>query len=107
MEIKFYGHACFSITDGTSVVMTDPFREEVGLTLPDLTAGVVVVSHDSDPHNNVNVIEGEPRVFSWPGEYETKGIHFKLIHSFHNKKEDEEQLLVEPSTRGPHQFSLM
>ena len=31
-------------------------------------------------------------VLNWPGEYETKGVHFKGIHSFHNQKEDKEQL---------------
>ena len=36
-------------------------------------------------------VEGEPRVFNWPGEYETGGIHFKGIHSFHNPKESKEQ----------------
>ena len=40
----------------------------------------------------MDAVEGDPRVFSWPGEYETKGLHFKMIHSFHNQKEDKEQM---------------
>jgi len=92
MEIKFYGHACFSITEEGITVVTDPFREEIGLKLPKLLADAVTVSHNAAPYNNVDAIEGDPKVFSWPGEYETKGIHFKLIHSFHNQKEDKEQL---------------
>ncbi len=92
MEIKFYGHACFSIEDGGVTVVTDPFQEEIGLKLPKLSADAVTVSHNAAPYNNVDAIEGGPKVFSWPGEYETKGIHFKMIHSFHNQKEDKEQM---------------
>lgn len=92
MEIKFHGNACFSITEGGTTVVADPFREEIGLKLPQLSADAVTVSHNAPPHNNVDAVEGDPKIFSWPGEYATKGIHFKLIHSFHNQKEDKEQL---------------
>jgi len=92
MEIKFYGHACFSIADDGVTVLTDPFQEKTGLKFPGLSADAVLVSHDAPAHNNVKAVQGEPKVFSWPGEYETKGIHMKLIHSFHNQKEDAEQL---------------
>ena len=92
MDIKFYGHACFSITEDGITVVTDPFQEEIGLKLPKLLAEAVTVSHNAAPYNNVEAVEGEPKVFSWPGEYETKGLHFKLIHSFHNQKEDKEQM---------------
>ena len=92
MEIKFYGHACLSIEDSDITVVTDPFHEEIGLKLPSIKADAVIVSHDAPAYNNVAGIGGEPKVFSWPGEYETKGIHFKSIHSFHNQKDDVEQL---------------
>lgn len=92
MEIKFYGHACFSITHGGITVVTDPFQNEIGLKLPKLKADAITISHNAPPYNNVDGVEGDPKLFSWPGEYETKNIHFKLIHSFHNPKEDEEQL---------------
>ena len=92
MEIKFYGQACFSITKGGVTVVTDPFSEAIGLKLPGLQADAVTVSHDAPAYNHVAAIDGAPSVFSWPGEYETRGIHFKLIHSFHNHKDDEEQL---------------
>ena len=36
MEIKFHGHACFSITEDGITVVTDPFQEEIGLKLPKL-----------------------------------------------------------------------
>lgn len=92
MEIKYFGHACFSISEGGVTVLTDPFQNETGLKFPDLSADAVTVSHDAPPHNNTAAATGEPKIFSWPGEYETKGIHMKMIHSFHNQKDDTEQL---------------
>jgi L-ascorbate metabolism protein UlaG (beta-lactamase superfamily) len=92
MEIKFHGHACFSIEDSGIRIVTDPFKEETGLKLPALKADVVTVSHNAPAYNNADGVEGDPKIFSWPGEYETGGIHFKCIHSFHNQKEDEEQM---------------
>ncbi len=81
MEIKFYGQACFSVTDKVASLVMDPFSESIGLTLPTLKADVITVSNGADSHSNTGAVQGEPRVFSWPGEYETKGVHFQLIHA--------------------------
>lgn len=91
MQIKFHGHSCFSIKDGDTTIVTDPYDESTGLTLPSLKANVVTVSLNESHHNNVSVIEGNPSIFNWPGEYEAGGIHFQGIASFHNTKDDEEQ----------------
>ena len=73
------------------MVVTDPYDSSTGLKLPTLTANVVTVSHDHPQHNNAKAVGGSPKVFNWPGEYETMGVHFKSIHSFHNAKDDKEQ----------------
>lgn len=93
MKIQFYGHACFSIEEGNTTIVTDPYSEETGLKLPSVEASIETVSHDHPHHNNVKAVQGEPKVFNWPGEYETGGIHFRGISSFHNAKEDAEQKL--------------
>ena len=92
MEVKFYGHACFSIKEGKITIVTDPYSDKIGLKLPKLKADVVTIGHDNEAHNNVKAVEGDPMVLNWPGEYEKEGIHFKGIHSFHNTREDKEQL---------------
>ena len=92
MQIKYYGHACFSIEDKENTVITDPYSDEIGLKLPSLSASIVTVSHDNKPYNNVSSISGEPMILNWPGEYERGGIHFKGVNSFHNTKDDTEQL---------------
>jgi len=91
MQIKFHGHSCFSVKDGDFTLVTDPYDESTGLKLPVLKANVVTVSHKHPHYNNVSAVQGEPKVFNWPGEYETAGIHFRGIVSFHNTKEDKEQ----------------
>lgn len=91
MKIQFHGHANFSVEEGDFTVVTDPFNEDIGLQVPKLSGSVVTISQMHPHHNNVDALEEKPKVFSWPGEYETAGVHFKGISSFHNAKEDEEQ----------------
>lgn len=91
MQIKFHGHSCFSIKEGDSTIVTDPYDESTGLKSPNINAKVVTVSYNHPHHSNSKAISGEPKVFDWPGEYETSGIHIKGVTSFHNPKEDNEQ----------------
>jgi len=91
MEIKYHGHACFYIKDKDFVLVTDPYDDSGGLKLPSLKATVVTSGYNDPQHNNTSAVEGDPKVFNWPGEYETSSVHFKGVTSFHNSKEDEEQ----------------
>lgn len=88
MEIKFYGQACFSVENKGIQVVLDPFSEG----LPNLEANVVTVSCEDPAYNNAAAVGGEPRVFDWPGEYETKGVHFHRIPSFRTSEKAEKQL---------------
>lgn len=92
MEIKFHGHACFSIKSDKATIVMDPYDNSIGLKMPKLTSDVVTCSFNNEAHNAKDNVEGDPMLLNWPGEYETKGVHFKGIHSFHNQKEDKEQL---------------
>ncbi len=74
MKIKFHGHACFSIEQKDFNIVMDPHENLSGLS-----ADVVTVSSSSPHHASADKVGGEPRVFDWPGEYETNGIHFKGI----------------------------
>jgi len=88
MKIKFYGNSCFSVSDGNFTIISDPHDK---LKNP-LKANVVVISQNDPKHNNKAVIQGDPKVFDWPGEYEVGGVHMQGIASFHNVKEDKEQM---------------
>lgn len=94
MEIKFYGLACFSLEDKGTTIVLDPYAPEVGVKLPSLKADVVTVSQDLPAFNNVKGLSGEPKIFSWPGEYETKGVHFRLIPSFNSEEQENNISLI-------------
>ncbi len=86
MKVNFHGNTCFSINDKDFSVVTDPHSKASGLK-----ANVVTVSSKENDSHNVDAVEGEKKVFNWPGEYEISGVHFQGIATFHNPKESKEQ----------------
>ncbi|MBL8117667.1 MAG: MBL fold metallo-hydrolase [Anaerolineae bacterium] len=75
MDINWYGHSCFRITERNRVtVVTDPFSETIGLPVPRLKGDVVTISHDEPGHNNTEVVKGASHIFTGPGEYEVGGV---------------------------------
>jgi len=91
MVITWYGQSCFKIQSGETVLFTDPFCKEIGLTPPRGQANIVTISHQHRDHNNYDALTGEPLVIKGPGEYEIKGINIKGIFSFHDNKEGRER----------------
>ena len=74
MEITWFGHSCFRLTErNVAVVVTDPFDKSVGFSIPRLNADIVTISHDAPGHNNINVVR-YARAITGPGEYEMKGV---------------------------------
>lgn len=84
MEITLIGHSCFRIKGKEVTLVTDPFDSSVGYSLGELTAGVVISSHDHPGHNNVAGVEGGPRIIRRPGEYEIGGVFITGIRTFHD-----------------------
>ena len=91
MVITWYGQSCFKIQSGETVVFTDPFDKEIGLTPPRGQANVVTISHQHRDHNNDETINGGALVIKGPGEYEMKGVEIKGVLSFHDDKEGKER----------------
>lgn len=88
MDITWYGHSCFRITErGQISVVTDPYSENIGLPSLRLKADVVTVSHDGEGHNNVGAVKGDPHVLAGPGEYEIGGTFISGI-AMHNSDEE-------------------
>jgi hypothetical protein len=75
MEITWYGHSCFRITDrGQATVVCDPYdSEHVGYQPLKLKADIVTVSHESPSHSYLKGVKGEPYDHR-PGEYEIGGM---------------------------------
>lgn len=75
MEITWYGHSCFRITErGRVTIVTDPFSSSIGLETPRLKGDIVTISHDSPGHNYAEAVKGAQHVLTSAGEYEISGV---------------------------------
>ena len=76
MEITWYGHSCFRLTErGMATVVCDPFDSEtVGYDPLKLRADIVTSSHDAPGHNNLSVVKGYTHAITGPGEFEIGSV---------------------------------
>jgi len=76
MEITWYGHSCFRLTERNfASVVTDPFNNKtIGYSPLRLKADIVTVSHDAPGHNNTEAVKGTIHVIEGPGEFEIGGV---------------------------------
>ena len=87
MKLRWHGHSCFELTlDSDAVIVTDPFDSSVGYPLCEARADVVLCSHGHFDHNYVDSIQGDPKVFTDPGEYEACGARITGVASCHDDK---------------------
>ncbi len=97
MDIYWGGQALFKLKGKNATVIIDPFDPDfTGLKLPkDLSADVVLSTHDHNDHNNTGVVKTEsgenPLVFKDPGEYEVSGAVITAISAFHDNTEGKER----------------
>ena len=75
MEITWLGHSCFRLRSNDVVAITDPFPDSIGLSMGELEAAAVTISHDHPNHGYWQGVRGDPKVLSGPGEYELSGIY--------------------------------
>ncbi len=85
MQIEYFGHSCFLITDSSGVrILTDPYTG-VGYELPKgISADIVTVSHGHFDHNYIKGVSGEVSVISAIGKTEEKGVVFEGISTAHD-----------------------
>jgi L-ascorbate metabolism protein UlaG (beta-lactamase superfamily) len=83
MEIVWYGHACFRLTERSyATVVTDPYKSEaVGYPPLKLKADIVTISHDSPSHNNLSAVAGKDHIISGPCEFEIGGVFITGIQT--------------------------
>jgi len=74
MDITWLGHSCFRLHDADMTVVTDPYPASVGLRVDNRPAEIVTVSNPHPNHSNSEAIDGDPKLFNNPGEYEFNGI---------------------------------
>lgn len=85
MDIKWYGHSCFLITDKAGVrVLTDPPNPKVGYAIPPIECEAVTSSHSHHDHDYFDLCTGNPVKITDPGEYWVGDVHIKGISTFHD-----------------------
>ena len=94
MEIIWYGHSCFRLTErGLGAVVTDPFDHRVvGYEALKLKADIVTVSHDAPGHNYVAGVKGKNYLITGPGEYEIGGVFITGIQTNGHTKSSPDEL---------------
>lgn len=83
MEIAWYGHSCFRLTErGMATVVCDPYDSEtVGYEPLKLRADVVTISHAAPGHNHLAAVRGYAHVIDGPGEFEIGGVFITGIQT--------------------------
>ena len=76
MEITWYGHSCFRLTERNyATVVTDPFdHKTIGYDALKLKSDIITVSHDAPGHNNTDAVKGASHVIDGAGEFEIGGV---------------------------------
>jgi len=88
MEIIWYGHSCFRMTErGLATVVVDPFDSNtVGFFPLKLKSDIVAVSHDAPGHNFTNAVKGASHILTGPGEYEIGGVFITAVQTDGNNR---------------------
>jgi Predicted Zn-dependent hydrolases of the beta-lactamase fold len=85
MQIKWLGHSCFLVQDSTGrKLLTDPYNNTIGYTLPKETVDVVTVSHQHFDHNYTENLPGSPEIIDKCGFFNICDIPLKGIPSYHD-----------------------
>jgi L-ascorbate metabolism protein UlaG (beta-lactamase superfamily) len=96
MDITYLGHSAFKLRGKNATLVTDPYENSVGLSMPKVSADVVTVSHDHRDHNAIQKVTGtarreQPYVITKPGEYEVAEIGIFGWGSYHDDKQGAER----------------
>lgn len=86
MQIKWYGHSSFLLTDSNGVrILTDPCAPDYGFCLPPIEAEAVTVSHNHNDHNYVEIVTGNPTVIRSVGEHNVNGVSIRGFETNHDR----------------------
>lgn len=83
MEITWYGHSCFRLTERNyATVVTDPFDSKtIGYDALRLKSDIVTVSHDAPGHSYTDAVKGTSYTIDGPGEFEIGGVFITGVQS--------------------------
>ncbi|QDS97944.1 MBL fold metallo-hydrolase [Adhaeretor mobilis] len=63
VAVRWWGQGMVSVETWQNLsVVIDPYNDKIGYEVPDLTADLVLVTHEHSDHNNVDAVKGGPKV---------------------------------------------
>ncbi len=75
MDITWYGHSCFRLTErGLVTVVADPYDPSIGYGELSVKGDIVTISHDAPGHNCAEAVKKTQYILERPGEYEIGGV---------------------------------
>lgn len=94
MEITWYGHSCFRLTERSmATVVTDPYdSKQVGYEPLKVKGDVVTVSHNTPGHNFTSAVKGFSHIIDGPGEFEIGGVFITGIQTNGHTRKNESEL---------------
>ena len=93
MEITWYGHSCFRLTERNyATVVTDPFDSKaVGYAPLKLKAEIVTISHDASGHSHSDAVKGATHGLTGAGEYEIGDVFITAVQTAGGGKKNKGQ----------------
>ncbi|MBE0446949.1 MAG: MBL fold metallo-hydrolase [Actinobacteria bacterium] len=86
IKLSWLGHAMFLIEGSDGIkILTDPYSEKTGYSIPEVNADIVTVSHHHYDHDNVGRIDGSPEVIESAGRFVIGSIIIEGIPSYHDE----------------------
>jgi len=103
IKLKWFGHSFWQITADNITIVIDPFTD-IGYDMNiDVSADVLISSHDHFDHNNIDLIKGNSLILRNQGKFLHAGETFELFKVWHDKQEGKqlgENLLIKFTTQG-------
>lgn len=92
MDIKWYGHSCFLITDKAGVrLLCDPPDAKVGYAIPKIACDAVTSSHAHRDHNNFDLAAGNPVRITEPSVYQVGDMRITGVQTYHDDAQGEKR----------------
>ena len=85
IKLRNFGHAMWGISTENCNIIIDPFTD-IGFPMPvDLTADIVISSHEHFDHNNFKLITSPFKKITQIGKYQVQDVKVKLVEASHGK----------------------
>ena len=91
MEIAWSGHSCFTLRGRETTLLIDPCPPECGCVSRWGSPQCVLISHMHPGHSYTEELEGKPRIFCGPGEFEVGGAFVSAYSTYHDGEQGAER----------------